>query len=131
MNIAWSKVISLTQFAKGCLIVTFLVLLLIEDFNQQKVYFLNGSLHMIKNEICTFVQMVRNYNIVQLQEKAIGNISQTLKSVPTAHSCRSAQNLKIKRKLLPDMFGRGIRRRFDLTDFQSQVKYFINLEKKK
>jgi hypothetical protein len=28
-------------------------------------------------------------------------------------------------------FGRSIRKRYDLTGFQSQEKYFTNLEKKK
>ena len=87
--------------------VIFLELLLIEDINQQKAYFQNGSLHMTKSEICMFAQMVRRYNTVPLQEKAIGNISRIQKSVPTAHSCRSVQNLKTKQKLLPDMFGKA------------------------
>jgi hypothetical protein len=30
-----------------------------------------------------------------------------------------------------DMFGRRIRKMYDLTGFQSKEKYFINLEKKK
>ena len=41
------------------------------------------------------------------------------------------QNLETKQKWLPDMFGRSIRKRYELTRSQSPVKYFISLERKK